>query len=249
MSETVVRELFQRAVAENDAAAMRAGLERLFGLSGKRAVTRSGGSAPARGLRDGDAAVGHALDRNAEDLVGQVARCCPEGVDAVADVAGGPMVSRLLPLIRDDGRWVIAGAVAGPVIEFDLRRLYLHNIRLIGSSMHTPAPKKSSAAAGTSGRSSSRSTDGPVAGDRWCVIRPQDAHQHDVLVGAPDPRVLALASFDGEPRLLVGTDRAGVGGDRLQMDPAEVAARESELDELDDRRRADARDPEPRASG
>ncbi|MGA8208819.1 MAG: zinc-binding dehydrogenase [Nocardioidaceae bacterium] len=58
-------------------------------------------------------------------------------MDAVADVAGGPLLGQLMPLIRDDGRWVIAGAVAGPVVEFDLRRLYLHNIRLIGSSMHT----------------------------------------------------------------------------------------------------------------
>lgn len=32
---------------------------------------------------------------------------------------------------------VIAGAVAGPVVQFDLRRLYLHNLQMIGSSMHT----------------------------------------------------------------------------------------------------------------
>ncbi len=78
----------------------------------------------------------HTVDR-ASNLASQVKACCPEGVDAVADVAGGPLLGQLMPLIRDDGRWVIAGAVAGPVVEFDLRRLYLHNIRLIGSSMHT----------------------------------------------------------------------------------------------------------------
>jgi len=55
----------------------------------------------------------------------------------VADVAGGRWIERLVPLLRDDGCWVIAGAVAGPVVPFDLRRLYLHNLRLIGSSMHT----------------------------------------------------------------------------------------------------------------
>lgn len=32
---------------------------------------------------------------------------------------------------------MIAGAVAGAVVSFDLRRLYLHNRSLIGSSMHT----------------------------------------------------------------------------------------------------------------
>ena len=34
---------------------------------------------------------------------------------------------------------MIAGAVAGAVVSLDLRRLYLHNVSLIGSSMHTPA--------------------------------------------------------------------------------------------------------------
>ena len=43
----------------------------------------------------------------------------------------------MMPLLRDNGRWVIAGAVAGRVVELDLRRLYLHNVQLIGSSMHT----------------------------------------------------------------------------------------------------------------
>jgi NADPH:quinone reductase-like Zn-dependent oxidoreductase len=77
------------------------------------------------------------IDRNTDDVAGTLARRCPEGVDVVADVAGGPMLTSLLPLVRDDGRWVIAGAVAGHTVDLDLRRLYLHNISLIGSSMHT----------------------------------------------------------------------------------------------------------------
>ncbi len=61
----------------------------------------------------------------------------PDGVQVVADVVGGPGLAELLPLLSDDGRWVIAGAIAGPVVSLDLRRLYLHSLRLIGSSMHT----------------------------------------------------------------------------------------------------------------
>ena len=59
-------------------------------------------------------------------------------VDVVADVAGGDLLPALLPRLREGGRWVIAGAVAGALVELDLRRLYLHNVALIGSSMHTP---------------------------------------------------------------------------------------------------------------
>lgn len=83
------------------------------------------------------AGASHAVTRDTGDLASQVETFSPGGVDAVVDIAGGPLIAELMPLLRDDGRWVIAGAVAGPVVDFDLRRLYLHNISLIGSSMHT----------------------------------------------------------------------------------------------------------------
>ena len=86
-----------------------------------------------------DAGAAHVVCRDAGDLAEQVAGAVPGGLDAVADVAGGSGLEELMPLLRDDGRWVIAGAVAGPVVSLDLRRLYLHNLRLVGSSMHTRA--------------------------------------------------------------------------------------------------------------
>jgi NADPH:quinone reductase-like Zn-dependent oxidoreductase len=84
-----------------------------------------------------DAGATQVVCRDAGDLAEQVTTAVPTGLDAVVDVAGGPGIEQLMPLLRDDGRWVIAGAVAGPIVSFDLRRLYLHNLRLIGSSMHT----------------------------------------------------------------------------------------------------------------
>jgi NADPH:quinone reductase-like Zn-dependent oxidoreductase len=84
-----------------------------------------------------DAGATHVVSRDVGDLAEQVSAAVPTGLDAVADVAGGRGIEQLMPLLRDDGRWVIAGAVAGPIVSFDLRRLYLHNLRLIGSSMHT----------------------------------------------------------------------------------------------------------------
>ncbi|WP_153398034.1 zinc-binding dehydrogenase [Ornithinicoccus halotolerans] len=67
-----------------------------------------------------------------------LARTAPGGLAAVLDVVGGPALPEILPRLRDGGRWVIAGAVGGHTVSLDLRRLYLHNIAVIGSSMHSP---------------------------------------------------------------------------------------------------------------
>ncbi|MGH8869070.1 MAG: zinc-binding dehydrogenase [Actinomycetes bacterium] len=62
-----------------------------------------------------------------------------ERVDVVADVVGGPGFPRLVDVLAEGGRVVVAGAIAGPVIEIDVRHVYLHSRRLIGSAMWTPA--------------------------------------------------------------------------------------------------------------
>lgn len=77
------------------------------------------------------------LDRGSPDLVDDARSAAPEGLDLVADVVGGPMFSGWPGLVRDRGRVVVAGGFAGPVVTLDLRRLYLGQKRIIGSTMHT----------------------------------------------------------------------------------------------------------------
>ncbi|MGW8378149.1 zinc-binding dehydrogenase [Streptomyces sp. ODS28] len=78
------------------------------------------------------------LDR-ARDIAEQVRAAAPEGIDVGLDVVAGELVGDGLPLLREGGRWVIAGALGGYEVAFDVRRLYLHNAQVIGSAMHTPA--------------------------------------------------------------------------------------------------------------
>jgi NADPH:quinone reductase-like Zn-dependent oxidoreductase len=59
-------------------------------------------------------------------------------VDAVLDVVGGDEFARILDRLGDGGRLATVGAIAGPVVQLDLRRLYLRQRRIIGSTMHTP---------------------------------------------------------------------------------------------------------------
>lgn len=68
----------------------------------------------------------------------QVRAAAPEGIDVALDVVAGGLVGDGLHLLREGGRWVIAGALGGYGVSFDVRRLYLHNAQLIGSTMYTP---------------------------------------------------------------------------------------------------------------
>ncbi len=79
------------------------------------------------------------ISRDDPALAEQVLDAAGGPLDVVADVVGGWVFQRLFPLLATGGRWVTCGAVAGPVVELDLRTLYLHRRRLIGSTMHTPA--------------------------------------------------------------------------------------------------------------
>ncbi|WP_326835123.1 zinc-binding dehydrogenase [Amycolatopsis rhabdoformis] len=81
----------------------------------------------------------HAVLDRAGDVTGQIRAAAPEGIDVALDVVAGALVSDGLPLLREGGRWVVAGALGGYDVSLDIRRLYLHNAQVIGSAMHTPA--------------------------------------------------------------------------------------------------------------
>jgi NADPH:quinone reductase-like Zn-dependent oxidoreductase len=60
-------------------------------------------------------------------------------VDVVADVVAGPAFGDLLRALAPLGRYVVAGAIAGPLVETDLRTVYLRQLTLVGSSFGTHA--------------------------------------------------------------------------------------------------------------
>jgi NADPH:quinone reductase-like Zn-dependent oxidoreductase len=53
-------------------------------------------------------------------------------VHVVLDVVGGERWSQLLDVLRLGGRYAAAGAIAGPLVELDLRTLYLKDLTLFG---------------------------------------------------------------------------------------------------------------------
>ena len=61
-----------------------------------------------------------------------VARLGVESIDIVVDNVGGASFGVMLALLRRGGRYVSSGAIAGPVVELDMRVMYLKDITLIG---------------------------------------------------------------------------------------------------------------------
>ncbi len=60
-------------------------------------------------------------------------------IDVVADVVGGPAFTELLILLRPEGRYTSAGAIGGPIVQLDLRTLYLKQLELHGNSQGSRA--------------------------------------------------------------------------------------------------------------
>ncbi len=74
-----------------------------------------------------------------EPLLPALAEHGIDEVDVVADVVAGPAFGDLLRALAPLGRYVVAGAIAGPLVETDLRTVYLRQLTLVGSSFGTHA--------------------------------------------------------------------------------------------------------------
>src|SRR6516164_3362306 len=68
----------------------------------------------------------------AADLLRELGR---ESLDVIIDVVGGDRFAQLLEVLARTGRYAVAGAIAGPLVELDLRTLYLKDLRLLGCTI------------------------------------------------------------------------------------------------------------------
>ena len=84
------------------------------------------------------AAKAEALRRiGADDILLRDEAFPDDAFDVVLDLVGGPRWPELLGSLRPFGRYVASGAIAGPIVELDLRTLYLKDQSLLGST-HQP---------------------------------------------------------------------------------------------------------------
>jgi NADPH:quinone reductase-like Zn-dependent oxidoreductase len=58
-----------------------------------------------------------------------------EKITVVADVVGGPYWPKLIDVLERGGRYTCSGAIAGPMVELDLRTFYLRDLTFTGSTV------------------------------------------------------------------------------------------------------------------
>lgn len=62
----------------------------------------------------------------------------PRGAfDVLVDLVAGPSFPKMLDGLADFGRYVCSGAIAGPIVELDVRKLYLRDLSFFGAT-HQP---------------------------------------------------------------------------------------------------------------
>jgi NADPH:quinone reductase-like Zn-dependent oxidoreductase len=71
------------------------------------------------------------LDRD-DDLVQKLGKC---SIDVVIDLVAGKQWPSLLEVLKPFGRYGAAGAIAGPLVELDVRTPYLKDLSLFGCTV------------------------------------------------------------------------------------------------------------------
>ena len=95
-------------------------------LAKRRGATIWAITQPEKAAALRDAGADHTLDRDAK---------LPENhFDVVIDLVAGPRFGDLLDALKPKGRYVASGAIAGPIVDLDVRTLYLKDLSLSGST-------------------------------------------------------------------------------------------------------------------
>lgn len=77
-------------------------------------------------------------DLGADVALGRDDAVPSDAFDVVLDLVGGARWPDLVDALAVRGRYVTSGAIAGPIVELDLRTLYLKDLVLIGSTRQEP---------------------------------------------------------------------------------------------------------------
>ena len=79
-----------------------------------------------------------AVARESADVVAAAIDANGGRFEVVADIVGGDCFGGWLDALGRGGRYVTSGAIAGPLVDLDLRTLYLNDLQLHGATVYAP---------------------------------------------------------------------------------------------------------------
>ncbi len=111
----------------------------LIQLAKRRGATVIALSGEAKAGQVKSVGADYVLPRGPEDLRAAIEQATGRAeVDVVADVVGGPLWPQMIEVLCRGGRYTCAGAIAGPIVEFDLRTFYLNDHTYTGATIVPP---------------------------------------------------------------------------------------------------------------
>ena len=111
----------------------------LIQLAGRRGATTIAMASEAKHVQISKVGPDALLPRSPEDLKAALRSAIgSETVSVVADVVGGPGWAGLIDVLARGGRYTCSGAIAGPMVELDLRTFYLRDLTFIGATIVPP---------------------------------------------------------------------------------------------------------------
>jgi len=79
------------------------------------------------------------LPRQPDDLKASIKETTGnDTVSVVADVVGGAQFPTLIEMLERGGRYTCSGAIAGPIVDLDLRTMYLNDLSFFGNTIFQP---------------------------------------------------------------------------------------------------------------
>ena len=111
----------------------------LIQLANRRAATTIALSGKAKMANVKAVGAHHVIDRDTNNLKADLrAAIGKDTISVLADVVGGDSWPDWLDCIERGGRLTCAGAIAGPMVSFDLRTFYLRDLTFTGATITPP---------------------------------------------------------------------------------------------------------------
>ncbi|EEE46305.2 alcohol dehydrogenase family protein [Roseibium alexandrii] len=111
----------------------------LVQLAKRRGATVIALASPAKHVDVKALGADHVLERAPADLKAALKLATgKDTVSVVADIVGGPYWGTLINALKRGGRYTCSGAIAGPIVELDLRTFYLRDLTFTGSTVIAP---------------------------------------------------------------------------------------------------------------